>query len=109
MGLREFLLALFQQNSRVHIRIEPIQEAKDIVDLIDRFVFGQLRYPLEWDDFISWKNDNAQAEQVRQHLLKVEHLLFSRDRAQIDEYANTAISERNRIALLIGIQPRRRT
>jgi hypothetical protein len=30
----------------------------DAIDLIDRFLDGEVSYPLEWDDFISWEHPN---------------------------------------------------
>ena len=82
MGLIGSIITSFlRQSSRVHVRIEPAQTSRELVELMGRFVFeNEMRYPLEWDDFISWKNTNSQAEEVRQRLAVHERLLFSRDK-----------------------------
>lgn len=54
----------------------------EAIDLIDRFIDGRLRYPLEWDDFMSWTNSNGPVEQVRQEIAALERSFFSKDQAQ---------------------------
>jgi hypothetical protein len=79
----------------------------DIIELFDRFVFGpEMRYPLEWDDFISWESGNLQAEEVRLRLGEHERLLFSQDKALMKKYSVIVVEERNRLAVILGIPTR---
>lgn len=53
-GLTNRLLAmvarLFRQSVHVHVRTSEIQTLRELIDLIDRFIDGEVAYPLEWDD-----------------------------------------------------------
>jgi hypothetical protein len=102
-NLGDILKMLFRNSSRIHIRTNPISNSRDVVELIDRFLDGKTKYELEWDDFISWKNENSQAEQVRLRLEKFEHLL---KRETIEEYSKHLVDERNHLSLLLGMKPR---
>jgi hypothetical protein len=39
---------------------------------------GTLEYPLEWDDFISWRHENPNIEKIRDRIAANEPLFFSR-------------------------------
>lgn len=67
-----------------------------------------MRYDLEWDDFISWKNDNPNLEEVRDRLGAFEIHLFSKNPIDKLIYATKVIEERNKAAALIGLAPRER-
>lgn len=96
----------FVRNRRVHLRQKPAENARDLVELIDRFLDGPMRYDLEWDDFISWKNSNAHVEEIRDRIGQYEHLLFSKSRAERALYRKVLIEERNKLARLLGMSVR---
>lgn len=102
----EGLLRALVQSSSIHLRLDPATDTKELVHLIDRFLDGQFRYPLEWDDFISWKNDNHHVEAVRLRLGEFEPLLFSEDRKDRRRYSNIVVRERNKLAALLGMGER---
>ena len=78
----------------------------ELVELFDRFLFGKdMAYPLEWDDFISWKSENPNIEAIRHRLSNHERLLFSRDANDKAEYGRRVLAERNQAAL-VGIDRR---
>ena len=97
-ALRRWLI----HSSVVHLRLDPAATPGELVELIDRFVDGPLRYPLEWDDFISWESSSPAVETVRRKLCEHERWLFSRSVKLREAYANVAIEERNRLAALLG-------
>jgi hypothetical protein len=102
-----FMKRWLRQSPRIHIRQKSPQTMSEIVALFDRFLFEErMSYPLEWDDFISWKNSNPNIEAIRERLGSFEALLFSRDINDKAEYRRQALSERNRAAALIGIAAR---
>lgn len=71
--IRRFL----RLSPRVHLREHNVKTLTDVVDLLDRFLNDQLRYPLELDDFVSWKNNNASVEQFRERVAATEPLLLN--------------------------------
>jgi hypothetical protein len=77
-----------------------------LVALIDRFLDDKLSYELEWDDFISWKNSNANIEAIRERIAKTEPLFFSKIRADRERAVGLLVEERNRAAAFVGIDPR---
>jgi hypothetical protein len=79
---------------------------RDLVGLFDRFLDGPMAYDLEWDDFISWKNENPNIEEVRDRLGQFEPLLFSQNVSEKAEYRLQILNERNRAAALAGIAAR---
>lgn len=99
----DFLRSTCKKTSRFHVRSEPIGTSRDIVELIDRFLDGRLNYNMEWDDFISWENKNAQAELTRIMIEKFEHLL---NRGTMSEYCSLLVEERNRLAATLGMDSR---
>lgn len=96
----------FVQNRRVHLRQNPAETTRDLVDLIDRFLDGPMRYDLEWDDFISWENGNAHVEEVRNRIGQFERLLFSKDKLDRALYREKLIEERNQLARFLSIPVR---
>ena len=78
----------------------------ELVLLFDRFLDGPMAYPLEWDDFISWRNSNPNIEEIRNRIGQSESLLFSRDINDKAEYRRVIVTERNRAAALAGIAAR---
>ena len=77
---------IFIKSSALHIRGREIESINDLIDLIDRFLDGNLSYQLEWDDFISWKSSKDEVEAIRIEIESWEHLLFSDTKEDIDLY-----------------------
>jgi hypothetical protein len=102
MGLRTWLKRVLEQPSHVHLAQEVAGTPGDLIDLIDRFIDGPMRYPLEWDDFISWEQANPNVEAARQAIGQYEPWLFSQSAAKKNAYAYRVIEERNRLAAIIG-------
>lgn len=95
--------SFFTQSTMAHVHQCPASSTVELVFLMDRFLDGDMRYPLEWDDFISWESDNPHVEQVRNRLGELEPLLFSKNKQQIEEYGRKVAQERDALASLIGI------
>ena len=97
----------FRNSGRVHIREAGPENYRDLVALFDRFIDGPMRYPLEWDDFISWTNGNPNIEAIRNRISEFEPLLFSppssTERAR---YVELLVAIRNECAAIVGIPPR---
>ena len=95
------------RNSRhVHVRQEAVASVRECVELIDRFLDGERRYPLEWDDFISWEHENLHIEKARKAIAETEPLFFSRDPAQQSQGIDILVRERNSLAKLAGLPNR---
>ena len=92
--IREF----FIRNNFIHQKGPPVSSLRELVDLIDRFIDNDMHYGLEWDDFISWKNESSLIEDFRQEIGNYEPLLFSKSRSKMLEYCNNLIEIRNSIA-----------
>jgi hypothetical protein len=91
---------------RIHLVQEEPKDMREIVALFDRFLNGPMNYPLEWDDFISWKKSNRNIEDIRLRLEEAERLLFSKDRVEKAMYGAIVQKERDRAAALCGIPAR---
>lgn len=72
-------MKIFGINIFAHRRRRPAQTIREARDLIERFMNDRPGYDFEWDDFISWKNENPTIEKVRENLEVVEALLISDD------------------------------
>lgn len=104
--LTELVRQYFVRSNAVHLHQNPAQTVEEIIALIDRFLDGTMRYDMEWDDFISWKNDNGHLEQIRNRIGEFEPLLFSIQRKDRDIYLQKLVEERNRLAALLNIPVR---
>ena len=91
-----------RHSSHVHIRQHGVQSLSDLVGLLDRFLDDELRYALEWDDFISWENSAPGIEAIRERIAQTEPLFFSKDPAQIAKGVEIVVEERNRAASFAG-------
>ena len=91
------------RSSVVHIRGQKITSVKEAIQLMDRFVDNNVEYPLQWDDFVSWKNPNPSVEKVRDELADLEPYFFSRDRQMKSQGANKIINVRNKYAMQLGV------
>jgi hypothetical protein len=101
-----WLKRFFEQSSHIHARQDVAGTPGELIELIDRFVDGPMRYPLEWDDFISWEQANPNVERVRRSLGRNESWLFSRSKSKRNAYVYRLVEERNRLAAAIG-EPQR--
>jgi hypothetical protein len=72
-------MKIFGMNIFAHRRRRPAQTIREARDLIERFMNDCPNYDFEWDDFVSWKNENPVIETVRKKLEVVEGLLISID------------------------------
>jgi hypothetical protein len=91
------------RSSVVHARGREITSVKEAIRLMDRFVDNDVEYPLQWDDFISWKNPNPSVEKVRDELADLEPYFFSRDRQVKRQGAIKVIDIRNKYAMQLGV------
>ncbi len=87
----------------VHIREKNLRTIGDVINLIDRFMDGKVKYDLEWDDFISWKQESPAVEEVRERLGCSESFLFSKSMSDRKRYISALLEERNRLAAFTGI------
>lgn len=94
------------QSDRIHLKGDPASSLTELVSLLDRFVDGNLRYGLEWDDFISWDHDNPGIEAIRYRIAVLEPLFFSEDVTDREEAMRVLIAERDSAAALCGLPPR---
>jgi hypothetical protein len=97
------LRAFFVHSSRVHLRQNPARDVEDLVFLLDRFLKREPKYDMEWDDFISWKNESPHVEQIRNRIEQWEPLLFSRNEADKLLYREKIREERDRLAALLHL------
>jgi hypothetical protein len=79
---------------------------RELVNLLDRFLDGEMLYQLEWDDFISWTNGNPNIEPIRLRILEKERLFFSKLQKDREQSLELLVDERNRAAALAGIDAR---
>ena len=101
-ALRKWL----RTSPHIHLDQTRPETIHELVDLLDRFLDDKLRYELEWDDFVSWKNNNPNIEIIRERIARTEPLFFSKSRADRDRAVELLVDERNRSAALIGESPR---
>ena len=100
MGFLRWLRGKLRTSAVVHIHQE-VGSLADAIDLIDRFLAGEVNYPLEWDDFISWEHPNPTIERLRTEIGEFEPLLFGRER---DRYAQEVRAIRDQYAPLANLR-----
>ena len=105
--LREYrmfrkLTRWLQRSPHVHIRGSGVNSVSDLIDIVDRFLDGETRYALEWDDFVSWDSSVPAIETFRRTIAQSEPMLFSKDPVQIARGVSILIEQRNKAAALIG-------
>jgi len=88
------------------VRTREIQNVREVIDLMDRFLFGELNYPFEWDDFISWEHANPLVESIREDISSVEPLYFSQQLADREKAKTQLIEKRNELAASYGMSSR---
>jgi hypothetical protein len=96
----------FRQSSHLHIREASVHDVRACVELLDRFLDGSLRYPLEWDDFISWEHENLHVEATRKAVAQTEPLFLSGDLAQRSQAIDIVVHQRDGLARLAGVPGR---
>jgi hypothetical protein len=100
------LTSWLRNSEHIHVRQPEISTLSELIELLDRFLGNSARYPLEWDDFVSWTNQAPAIEAIRQRIATTETLFFSQDPAERSKGADIVLAERNRAAALVG-QPAR--
>jgi hypothetical protein len=90
----------------VHLKQESVHDLRSCLGLLDRFLGDGLRYPLEWDDFVSWPHASPGIETVRENVAATEPSFFSSDPTERREGFERVLAERNRIAAIIGMPVR---
>ena len=98
------LIQTLRHSRRLHLRERGVANASDLVGLIDRFRTDELKYELEWDDFISWSNANPTVEEARNRIANLEPLFFSKEQKRRAKAVALLIEERNRLASLCGME-----
>jgi hypothetical protein len=105
MGLWGWLRSKLRTSAVLHVH-EEVGSLAAAIDLIDRFLNGEVNYPLEWDDFISWEHPNPTIERLRIEIGEFEPLLFDGER---DRYAREISVIRDRYVPLAyltrGVNP----
>ena len=105
--LTEGILARFRRwlrnSPHVHVKRVSVHDLRTCLDLLDRFLGDDLRYPLEWDDFVSWPHDSPGVEAVRENVADIEPLFFSIDSNERRKGFERVLEERNRVAAVLGM------
>lgn len=99
-------ISFLRNSPHLHLRQGEVDSLLEVVLLFDKFLFGPVDYPLQWDDFISWQHENARVEEIRNRIGEFEHLLFSGDPHDRRRYREIVLAERNRLAAQLGMPPR---
>jgi hypothetical protein len=94
------------KSDHFHLRRNGVVDLESFIDLVDRFIDGDVRYPLEWDDFISWKNADANVEKARDRIASAEPLFFSKNERDRREALTILLEERNEAARFVGMPSR---
>jgi hypothetical protein len=102
-----WIKSFLRNSSYIHVRQSYFSKPTEVIELIDRFIYSNVNYPLEWDDFISWENDNPSVEELRKEIGKFDHLLFQRldDYSRLN-YSNKVIEQRNILASKLNLPVR---
>jgi hypothetical protein len=103
--LSEFRTFFIHWN-RIHLIGGGPENIREVVSVMDRFLDGPRRYDVEWRDFLTWETENAAVEHVRKRIEAFAHLLFSNRPRDRDLFDARVMSERNRLAALLGIAER---
>jgi hypothetical protein len=106
MSLFNMIRQLLKQSPRMHLRDTEIGSLTDMVGVIDRFIDGNPREHLEWDDFISWENSNPGVEKVRLRIAALEGEFFSNEEKVRWRAHMKLVDIRNETAAIVGIRSR---
>ena len=77
-----------------------------MVELIDRFIDGPMKYPLEWDDFTSCESQIPAVERFRDRIAELEPLLFSKSLGDRRVFVSKLVVIRNEAAAIVGLPGR---
>ncbi|NDK38167.1 hypothetical protein DT603_04850 [Pseudoxanthomonas gei] len=91
-----------RRSSHVHVRQAGPTDLQELVGLLDRFLDDKPRYPLEWDDFISWESHIPAIESIRIRVEATEPLFISRNAEDLAKGSALVLEERNRVAAWVG-------
>ncbi len=104
--LRAGVAEFFVRSNVIHARLDNATSTAELIGVLDRFLDDDLRYGLEWDDFISWRSEHQHVEAVRLRLCEFEPKLFSQSAADRLIYDQAVLVEREKLAALLGLSPR---
>ena len=102
----ERIRSWFRDSSRVHLREAGPSDLRSMVNLIDRFIDGPMKYPLEWDDFISCEHTIPAVERYRDRVAALEPLLFSKAAGDKQLFISKLLTIRNEAAAVVGLPGR---
>src|SRR4051812_44959451 len=94
-GLLARLHCWLRNSPHVHLRQQPVHDLRSCLDLLDRFLGDGLKYPLEWDDFVSWPHVSPGIDSVREIVAATEPLFFSSDSTERRKGFERVLAERN--------------
>lgn len=103
--IRKWLMSLLKTSHRVHLH-RSVTSVAEAIGVIDRFIDGNPKYPLEWDDFISWESSLAGVERMRNEIKTMEPMFLSQDRTVRLQAHRKLIEIRNYYSTFNGIAPR---
>jgi len=104
--IKERVRSWLRKSTRIHAREDVANTPTELINLIDRFMENKLQYELEWDDFISWRQDNWLVEEARNSIGEFESFLFSKELSARKIYMAAVVRQRNKIAAIIGASQR---
>lgn len=106
MQILTFIRDYLKSSRRFHLRGTPVSALPELIGVIDRFLDGKLAYPLEWDDFVSWKSENPGIEDVRLRIADLERDFLSARPEDRASAVNRLTGIRNEAAAFVGLPPR---
>jgi hypothetical protein len=89
-----------------HMQRRPVSAPSELIDVVDKFLDDKLDYDFQWDDFISWRNQNSSLEKFRNQIGEYERYLFSDSIKDRIIYCNRLIDLRNDLAAIVGLPSR---
>lgn len=102
----KFIKNFLKHSSHVHLRRIRVGTKESLVDIIDRFIDDRMEYPLEWDDPVSWENQDPFVESKRIEIGSLESDFLSDDLGRRKQATEVLMELRNSVALMIGIPVR---
>jgi len=104
--IKERVRSWLRKSTRIHSKEDVVSTPIELINLIDRFMENKLQYELEWDDFISWRQDNWLVEKARNSIGEFESFLFSKELSDRKIYMAAVVRQRNKVAAIIGAPQR---
>lgn len=106
MGFMTKIRKFFTTSSRLHVRGASVASLSEAVNVIDKFLDGKLSFELEWDDFVSWENENPGIEKIRLRIADLERDFFSSQQDVRRSAVTRLVSIRNEVAAIAGLPAR---